>query len=67
MTQVTASNLRNRGFIVRNKGYLTREFLDQEAKFGNFTPKIIYTVPTMKLMIDLVRRNVGIALARKVV
>ncbi len=62
-TEVTAYDLRNRKFIARQDGYLTRECLKEEARLGNFTPKIIYTAPTMKLMIDLVKRNIGIALA----
>lgn len=61
--QVNASDLRNREFIARSPGYLTRECLDQEAKIGSFNPKVIFTAKTMKLMIDLVRNNVGIALA----
>ncbi len=60
---VDAQELRKRKFIARQKGYLTRECLDEEAKLGDFTPDILYTARTMKLMIDLVKRNVGIALA----
>ncbi|WP_276804729.1 LysR family transcriptional regulator [Lactobacillus hominis] len=60
---VSAFELKNRSFIARKKGYLTRECLDQEAKLGQFSPKIIYTADTMRMMIDLVERNVGIALA----
>ena len=61
--EVKVSELRNRAFIARSKGYLTRECLDQEANLGNFKPNIIFTAKTMQLMIDLVRENVGIALA----
>ncbi|RVU71110.1 MULTISPECIES: LysR family transcriptional regulator [Lactobacillus] len=61
--EVRVSELRNRNFIARSTGYLTRECLDQEANLGNFTPNIIFTARTMQLMIDLVRKNVGIALA----
>lgn len=61
--EISAAQLRNKRFIARERGFLTRECLEQEAKLGNFTPNIIYTATTMKLMIDLVKRNVGIALA----
>ncbi|RHW50604.1 LysR family transcriptional regulator [Lactobacillus bombicola] len=61
--EISAKDLRNRKFIARARGFLTRECLEEEAKLGDFTPNIIYTAPTMKLMIDLVKRNVGIALA----
>ena len=61
--EVKISELRNRGFIARSEGYLTRECLEQEANLGNFKPNIIFTARTMQLMIDLVRQNVGIALA----
>lgn len=61
--QVKISELSERDFIARSEGYLTRECLDQEAKLGNFSPKIIFTARTMQLMIDLVSQNVGIALA----
>ena len=60
---IDAQELRNRKFVARQKGYLTRECLEEEAKLGDFTPNILYTARTMKLMIDLVKRNVGIALA----
>lgn len=63
ISEISAAQLRNRKFIARSHGYLTRECLEQEAKLGDFNPNIIYTATTMKLMIDLVRRNVGIALA----
>lgn len=65
LEEINASKLRERNFIARNTGYLTRECLDAEGKLGDFTPNIIYTVPTMKLMLDLVERNVGIALAMR--
>lgn len=65
LKEISAFQLRNRNFIARNTGYLTRECLDEEAKLGDFSPNIIYTAPTMKLMLDLVERNVGIALAMK--
>lgn len=61
--EVKVSELRGRDFIARTEGYLTRECLDQEANLGNFEPNIIFTARTMQLMIDLVRENVGIALA----
>lgn len=61
--QVKISELSQREFIARSEGYLTRECLDQEAKLGNFSPKIIFTARTMQLMIDLVSQNIGIALA----
>lgn len=61
--EIDASDLRNRHFIARERGYLTRECLDEEAKLGDFHPNILYQARTMKLMIDLVKRNVGIALA----
>ncbi|WP_297953785.1 LysR family transcriptional regulator [uncultured Lactobacillus sp.] len=61
--EVKISELRNRNFIARSEGYLTRECLDQEATLGNFKPNIIFTARTMQLMIDLVRENLGIALA----
>ena len=60
---IDAQDLRSRKFVARQKGYLTRECLEEEAKLGDFTPNILYTARTMKLMIDLVKRNVGIALA----
>lgn len=60
---IDAQELRNRKFVARQKGYLTRECLEEEAKLGDFTPNILYTARTMKLMIDLVKKNVGIALA----
>ena len=63
INEISAARLRSRKFIARSQGYLTRECLEQEAKLGDFNPNIIYTATTMKLMIDLVRRNVGIALA----
>ncbi|BDR60585.1 LysR family transcriptional regulator [Lactobacillus xylocopicola] len=63
MHEVGAADLRNRQFIARNRGFLTRECLEREAKLGAFTPNVIYTASSMKLMIDLVKRNVGIALA----
>ena len=61
--QISASDLRNRKFVARKRGYLTRECLEQEAKLGDFTPQISYTATTMRMMIELVKRNVGIALA----
>lgn len=61
--EVSAADLRNRKFVARKRGYLTRECLEQVANLGDFTPQIAYTATTMKLLIDLVKRNVGIALA----
>jgi LysR family transcriptional regulator, transcriptional activator of the cysJI operon len=60
--EIKAAELRQCKFIARKRGYLTRECLEQEAKLGDFSPNIVYTSPTMKLMIDLVKRNVGTAL-----
>ena len=60
--EISAANLRECKFVARTRGYLTRECLEQEAKLGDFTPQISYTATTMKLLIDLVKRNVGIAL-----
>lgn len=61
--EIRASDLRNRKFVARARGYLTRECLEEVGKLGNFTPNIIYTAKIMQTMIDLVKRNVGIALA----
>ena len=63
VSEVNASDLRNRKFIARSQGYLTRECLEEVGKLGNFSPDIIYTAQTMQTMIDLVKRNIGIALA----
>lgn len=60
--EIKAADLRQCKFIARKRGYLTRECLEEEAKLGDFSPNIIYTSPTMKLMIELVKRNVGTAL-----
>lgn len=60
---INATELRNQKFIARDRGYLTRESLKQVSSLANFTPNIIFTATTMKLMLDLVERNVGIALA----
>lgn len=60
---INATELRNQNFIARDTGYLTRESLSQVASLANFSPNIIFTATTMKLMLDLVERNVGIALA----
>ncbi|WP_297819008.1 LysR family transcriptional regulator [uncultured Lactobacillus sp.] len=60
---ISAFELKNRNFVARKQGFLTRECLDQEARLGSFSPKIIYTADTMRMMIDLVERNIGIALA----
>lgn len=62
---ISAADLRGRKFIARSQGYLTRECLDEEARLGDFHPNIIFTANTMRLMIDLVERNLGIALAMK--
>lgn len=61
--EVSAAELRERNFIARSRGFLTRECLEQIGKLGDFTPQITYTATTMKLMFDLVKRNVGISLA----
>lgn len=60
---VSAFELKDKNFIARKQGYLTKECLDQIGKSGEFTPKIIFTADTMRMMIDLVERNIGIALA----
>lgn len=59
---VSANELRHENFIARKPGYLTRECLEQEGKYGNFAPNIIYTSPNMKLLFDLVKENIGVAL-----
>lgn len=61
--QISAADLRNRKFVARGRGYLTRECLEEVGKLGNFNPNVIYTAQTMQTMIDLVKRDVGIALA----
>lgn len=65
INEIDARQLRYRKFIARESGYLTRECLDKVAQTGDFKPNIIFTANTMKLMLDLVERNVGIALAMK--
>ena len=60
--QISAANLKNRKFIARSRGFLTRECLEEVGKLGNFIPNVIYTAQTMQTVIDLVKRNVGIAL-----
>lgn len=65
LNEISAKQLRTKKFITRDTGHLVREGLNQEAKLGDFKPNIIYAAPTMKLMLDLVERNVGIALAMK--
>lgn len=61
--EISAADLRERKFVARARGYLTRECLEEVGKLGNFSPNVIYTAKTMQTMIDLVKRNVGIALA----
>lgn len=61
-TEINARELRNEKFIARKSTYLTRESLDRIGEFGDFAPNIIYTAQTMQLLIDLVERNMGIAL-----
>ncbi len=60
--QISAANLKNRKFVARSRGFLTRECLEEVGKLGNFIPNVIYTAQTMQTVIDLVKRNVGIAL-----
>lgn len=60
--QIRAANLKNRKFVARSRGFLTRECLEEVGKLGNFIPNVIYTAQTMQTVIDLVKRNVGIAL-----
>ena len=60
--EIKARELRNEKFIARKSTYLTRESLDRIGEFGDFTPNIIYIAQTMQLLIDLVERNMGIAL-----
>ena len=60
--QISAANLKNRKFVARSRGFLTRECLEEVSKLGNFIPNVIYTAQTMQTVIDLVKRNVGIAL-----
>ncbi|CCI86930.1 LysR family transcriptional regulator [Lactobacillus gigeriorum] len=62
---VKANELRERNFIAREPGYLTRECLNEVGKLGNFNPNILFLANTMRIMIDLVERNVGIALVMK--
>lgn len=61
--EISASDLRERKFVARSRGFLTRECLEEVGKLGNFSPNVIYTTKTMQTMINLVKRNVGIALA----
>lgn len=58
---ISASDLRGEKFIAREPGFLTRESLKKLSEVGGFTPNIIFTSKTMRLMIDLVRENMGIA------
>ena len=60
--QISAANLKNRKFVARSRGFLTRECLEEVGKLGDFIPNVIYTAQTMQTVIDLVKRNVGIAL-----
>ena len=60
--QISAANLKNKKFVARSRGFLTRECLEEVGKLGNFIPNVIYTAQTMQTVIDLVKRNVGIAL-----
>ena len=60
--QIRAANLKNRKFVARSRGFLTRECLEEVGKLGDFIPNVIYSAQTMQTVIDLVKRNVGIAL-----
>ena len=60
--QISAEDLKNRKFVARSRGFLTRECLEEVGKLGDFIPNVIYTAQTMQTVIDLVKRNVGIAL-----
>ncbi len=54
--------IKDREFVARGERYMTREALERLGELGEFTPKVIYTARTMKLVIDLVAKGIGIAL-----
>lgn len=62
LTAISITDLFNAPFITRESNYLVKKGLSSLGNFAGFTPKVIYQAPTMDLIFNLVKENVGIAL-----